>query len=70
MRSIELVVGTPYKRTVIPIASVWAEMLLAHKASKMLQVMSITHGVEWDEVTYAHIEVNDPDNGKTIHNLL
>lgn len=70
MRSIELVVGTEKKRTVIPIASVWAEMLMQKNSIKLLQVMSITHGVDWDEVIYARIEIDDPDTGFSMHNLL
>lgn len=70
MRSIELVVGTEGKKTVIPIASVWAEMLMGKNSIKLLQVMSITHGVDWDKVIYARIEIDDPDTGFSMHNLL
>jgi hypothetical protein len=70
MASIELVVGKIDGFAVIPLTRAWAAILKADKTVDNLKNIASSHGVPWDKVIYAQIEVEDPDNGFSIHNLL
>jgi hypothetical protein len=70
MASIELVVGKVDGFSVIPLTLAWASILKRSKGVDNLKRVCASHGVPWDKVIYAQIEVEDPDNGFSVHNLL
>jgi hypothetical protein len=70
MASIELVVGKVDGFTVIPLTRAWASILNGDKTVDNLKSIVTSNGVPWDKVIYAQIEVEDPDNGFSITNLL
>lgn len=70
MASIELVVGKVDGFTVIPLTRAWAGVLKNSQTVDNLKSIIMSNGVPWDKVIYAQIEVEDPDNGLSIHNLL
>jgi hypothetical protein len=70
MASIELVVGKVDGFTVIPLTRAWASILKGDKTVDNLKSIVTSNGVPWDKVIYAQIEVEDPDNGFSITNLL
>ena len=70
MASIELVVGKVDGFTVIPLTRAWVSILKGDKTVDNLKSIVTSNGVPWDKVIYAQIEVEDPDNGFSITNLL
>jgi len=70
MDSIELVIGTVKGYSVIPLTRAWAHILKENKGVGDLRSIVLSHGIKWDTVMYAQIEVQDPDNGFQIFNLL
>jgi len=70
MASIELVVGKVDGFSVIPLTLAWASILKRSRGVDNLKRVCASHGVPWDKVIYAQIEVEDPDNGFSVHNLL
>ena len=70
MDSIELVIGTVKGYSVIPLTRAWANILKENKSVGDLRSIVLSHGINWDTVMYAQIEVQDPDNGFQIFNLL
>lgn len=70
MSSIELVVGKIDGFTVIPLTHAWATILKEDRSVDSLKSIVVSNGVPWDKVIYAQIEVEDPDNGFSITNLL
>jgi hypothetical protein len=70
MASIELVVGKVDGFAVIPLTLAWANILKADKGVDNLKSIVATNGVPWDKVIYAQIEMDDPDYGFSITNLL
>lgn len=70
MASIELVVGKIDGFAVIPLTRAWAAILKGDKTVDNLRSIVATNGVPWEKVIYAQIEIEDPDNGFSIHNLL
>lgn len=70
MASIELVVGKIDGFAVIPLTRAWANILKGDNTVDNLRSIAATNGVPWDKVIYAQIEVEDPDNGFSVHNLL
>jgi len=70
MSFIELVVGTTYGYSAIPLTRSWATILKESGTVDNLRSILASNGVPWDTVMYAQIEVEDPDNGFSITNLL
>ncbi len=70
MSGIELVIGKIDGLSVIPLTQAWATILKNSKSVDNLREICLSHGVEWDKVIYAQIEMDDPDYGFSIHNLL
>lgn len=70
MASIELVVGKIDGFTVIPLTRAWANILKEDKTVNNLKNIAASHGVPWEKVIYAQIEIEDPDTGFSIHGLL
>jgi len=70
MASIELVVGKVDGFTVIPLTRAWANILKSDKTVDNLKSIAATNGVPWEKVIYAQIEIEDPDYGFSITNLL
>lgn len=70
MASIELVVGKIDGFTVIPLTRAWANILKEDKTVDNLKSIIMTNGVTWEKVIYAQIEIEDPDHGFSITNLL
>lgn len=70
MASIELVIGKSNGFSVIPLTRAWANILKNSKNVDNVKRVCLSHGVKWEEVIYAQIEVEDPDNGFSIYNLL
>ena len=70
MASIELVVGKIDGFAVIPLTRAWATILKEDRSVDSLKSIVVSNGVPWDKVIYAQIEVEDPDNGFSITNLL
>ena len=70
MASIELVVGKIDGFAIIPLTRAWANILKEDKTVDNLKNIASSHGVQWDDVIYAQIEVEDTDNGFSIHDLL
>lgn len=70
MASIELVVGKIDGFAVIPLTRAWANILKEDKTVDNLKSIAVSNGVPWDKVIYAQIEIEDPDTGFSITNLL
>ena len=70
MSFIELVVGTERGHSTIPLTRAWATILKEDKTVDNLRNICASNGVPWNTVMYAQIEVQDPDNGFSIYNLL
>lgn len=70
MASIELVIGKANGFSVIPLTRAWANILKNSKNVDNVKRVCLSHGIKWEGVIYAQIEVEDPDNGFSIYNLL
>lgn len=70
MENVELVIGRVDGYSTIPLTLAWANLLKRSKGTDNLKRICASHGVPWDGVIYAQIEMLDPDYGFSIHNLL
>lgn len=70
MNFIELVVGTTYGYSAIPLTLAWATTLKESGTVDNLRSILASNGVPWDTVMYAQIEEQDPVEGFSITNLL
>ena len=70
MDSAELVVGRIDGYSTIPLTLAWVNILKRSKGVDNLKRVCLSHGINWDKVIYAQIEVWDPDTGFCIHDLL
>lgn len=70
MDSVELVIGRVDGYSTIPLTLAWANILKRSKGVDNLKRVCLSHGINWDGVIYAQIEMWDLENGFSIYNLI